>query len=242
VTRKLLPFGCACLLLPVFFATGCAKPIETRVTDFDPYTGPRPNPIRPLPEPPPSVKPTKPRVAAAGAEGGWMPPGGISNRWECIVVHHSGSDRSTPQSMREWHMKGRGWDELGYHFVIGNGAGYGDGQVYVGERWRKQMHGAHCKTPGNHYNDHGIGICLIGDLDAHGPTRKQIESLARLSSFLTQQCGISQSHVLTHGGITHKTACPGRYFSLSPVFKQMTLRSADASDAEDDGLDLGTQE
>jgi len=170
-------------------------------------------------------------VGATGGDSGWMPPGGISNRWECIVVHHSGSDRSTPQGMKEWHTKGRGWDDLGYHFVIGNGGGYGDGQVFVGGRWQKQMHGAHCKTPGNHYNDHGIGICLIGDLDAHGPTRKQVAALARLSSFLAQQCGIPQSHVLTHGGITHKTACPGRYFSLGPVLKQMSRRSADATDA-----------
>jgi hypothetical protein len=168
--------------LPVFFATGCAKPIETRVTDFDPYTGPRPSPIRPLQPTPAPTKPTKPRVAAAGAEGGWMPPGGISNRWECIVVHHSGSDRSTPQSMREWHMKGRGWDELGYHFVIGNGAGYGDGQVYVGERWRKQMHGAHqdARQP--------LQRSWHRHLSHRRPRRpwvdaQQIESLARLSSF-----------------------------------------------------------
>lgn len=214
-------------------AIGCNQPNQTHVTEFEPYVGGRPGPSRPIKEPQ-RPAPIKPRATASGGDAAWKPPGGISNRWECIVVHHSGSDRSTPQGMTQWHVKGRGWDDLGYHFVIGNGSGYPDGQVYVGGRWTKQMHGAHCKTPGNHYNDHGIGICLIGDLDAHGPTPKQVAALARLSSFLCQQCGIPSTKILTHGGITHKTACPGRHFSLSPVLKQLSVHAADAADAMDD--------
>lgn len=216
----------------VFLSVGCAPQKEVRVADFEPYVGGRPDPLRPLQPPPP--RPVAKRQAASTGDAAWMPRGGITNRWDCVVVHHSGSDRSTPQGMREWHMRGRGWDELGYHFVIGNGGGYPDGQVFVGNRWVRQMHGAHCKTPGNHYNEHGIGICLIGDLDAHGPSRKQVAALARLASFLTQQCGIPQSKILTHGGITHKTACPGRNFSLGPVLRQMSIRSADAAEAQEE--------
>ena len=36
-----------------------------------------------------------------------------------------------------WH-RDRGFDELGYHFVIGNGTNSGDGQIEVGPRWTKQ--------------------------------------------------------------------------------------------------------
>jgi len=156
-----------------------------------------------------------------GAMAGWVPSGGISNRWECVVIHHSDSDKSTPQGMRAWHLQ-RGWDALGYHFVIGNGVGYPDGKVFVGERWTRQMHGAHCKTPGNHYNDHGIGVCLIGNLDAHPPTAKQLQALSRLVSFLSGHCGIPTSKILTHGGVTHKTACPGKCFNLSGLVRQMS--------------------
>ncbi len=127
--------------------------------------------------------------------------------------------------MRDWHVRGRGWDELGYHFVIGNGVGYGDGKVYVGARWTKQMHGAHCKTPNNYYNDHGIGICLIGNLDSHTPTQKQMQSLSRLVSFLSSKCDIPQSKVNTHGGVTHKTACPGKHFSLQSLLRQLSAVS-----------------
>jgi N-acetyl-anhydromuramyl-L-alanine amidase AmpD len=131
--------------------------------------------------------------------------------------------------MRDWHVNGRGWDALGYHFVIGNGIGYGDGEVFVGERWQKQMHGAHCKTPDNRYNQRGIGICLIGNLDDHTPTRAQVETLARLVRFLVEECGIERSDILTHGGVTRKTACPGRYFSLAAVFQRIPWQSASVS-------------
>ena len=127
--------------------------------------------------------------------------------------------------MRADHVNRRGWDALGYHFVIGNGIGYGNGEIYVGERWSKQMTGAHCKVPGNYYNEHGIGICLIGNFEDHPPTAKQMEALARLSSFLSLQCGIPRSRIMTHGGITGKTKCPGRHFSLARIIQKMPGRS-----------------
>lgn len=203
---------------------GCTGPEESRIAQLDPYVGGRPPRMRQI-QPPP--RPT-PRIGRGGSPGesGWMPRRGVSSRWECIVIHHAASDKATPQGMRDWHVNGRGWDDLGYHFVIGNGVNYGDGQVYVGGRWRDQKHGAHCKTKNNYYNDHGVGICLIGDLQSRRPTQKQLDALAQLLSFLTAKCGIGRSKILTHGGITGKTACPGRYFSLNDVLRRMELRSA----------------
>ncbi len=61
------------------------------------------------------------RLASYG-EPGWIPAAGISGRWTCIVIHHSADDRGTPESIDRAHRQ-RGWDELGYHFVIGNGDG-----------------------------------------------------------------------------------------------------------------------
>ena len=123
--------------------------------------------------------------------------------------------------MEDWHVNGRGWDALGYHFVIGNGVNYGDGKVYVGERWTKQMHGAHCKTPGNHYNDHGIGICLIGDFRSSQPSAQQMKALSELTQFLMGQCGISKGRILTHGGVTGKTECPGPNFNLARLVSNL---------------------
>ncbi len=209
-----------CIAWPMLMsATGCGKH-ETTIAQIPPYTGARPGGMTPLKEPP-KVQPNRPTQPVSG-EAAWMPPGGITRRWKYIVVHHSANNRDTPEKMRDWHMRGRGWDELGYHFVIGNGVAYPDGQIYVGNRWKKQMHGAHCKTPDNQYNDYGIGICLIGDFQSSSPTRKQIAAAARLMSFLTQKCGLPQSQIKTHGGVTQKTACPGRNFSLAPVLREMS--------------------
>jgi hypothetical protein len=159
------------------------------------------------------------RTASIG-EPGWIPSVGLSNRWTCLVIHHSASDRGTPESMDQSHRQ-RGWDELGYHFVIGNGIGYPDGKVYIGSRWEKQKHGAHCKVPGNYYNEHGVGICLMGNLEDHPPTDRQMQALAQLVTFLEGQCSFSYDRVLTHGGITGKTRCPGRYFSINDLYRRI---------------------
>jgi hypothetical protein len=215
----MLTTAALCLFAALALSAGC-KPPENRIAQLTPYVGDEPEPVAPADE----LVEVVAQVPASQPSGekGWVPPSGIDARWDCIVVHHSGSDQSTPESMRDWHMNGRHWDELGYHFVIGNGVGYEDGAIFVGARWLQQMHGAHCKTPDNYYNDHGIGICLIGDLNGHGPTPKQLKSLVRLASFLAEKCNIPTSKILTHRGVTNATECPGKQFSLSPVVQQMS--------------------
>jgi hypothetical protein len=221
--RIRLGISAVLLTLPM---VGCQQPEERRIAQLEPYLGGRPGPLRPLDKP--LAQRPRPR-APVGGEAGWVPRGGINNRWKCIVIHHSASDKSTPAGMRDWHMRGRGWDELGYHFVIGNGVRYPDGKVFVGNRWAKQMHGAHCKTKDGFYNQHGIGICLIGDFEHKQPTRAQTRSLAKLMSFLSAKCGIPRNKILTHGGVTHQTACPGRHFKLSPVLQEMSTQTASAA-------------
>lgn len=169
-------------------------------------------PHTPAPAFPPPPSPTdQPR-----AEPGWIPPGGISSRWRCIVIHHSATTAGGARRFDAVHRAPpRNWDELGYHFVIGNGTDTPDGYIEVGPRWTKQKHGAHCKTPDNYFNDHGIGICLVGDFEHTRPTPRQMAALERLVRFLQQRCQIPTSRVFTHGQITGHTACPGRNFDLA---------------------------
>ncbi|HET6248348.1 MAG TPA: N-acetylmuramoyl-L-alanine amidase [Tepidisphaeraceae bacterium] len=156
-------------------------------------------------------------------EPGWMPEH-KSNRWTCIVIHHSACERGAAESFDEAHRK-RGWDGLGYDFVIGNGSESGDGEVEVGFRWVRQIQGAHCKTDDQYYNEHGIGICLVGNLDNHPPDEKQLQSLVRLVDFLCAEFKIPPTEIYTHGGITGKTACPGKDFNLAQL-KQLVRRDA----------------
>ena len=101
--------------------------------------------------------------ARVAAEPGWVPPT-PSRRWTCIVIHHSGTEVGGARRFDRAHRT-RGWDELGYHFVVGNGSDTADGQVEVGPRWKAQKYGAHCRSPEDYYNEHGIGICLVGNFD-----------------------------------------------------------------------------
>lgn len=154
------------------------------------------------------------RAPSVPGEPGWMPAGGISNRWECIIIHHSDTPMGSAASFDSAHRQ-RGWDELGYHFVIDNGSGGPDGRVEVGSRWDTQKHGAHCKVPGNYYNEHGIGICLVGDFERSYPTSKQMESLRKLVTFLMVHGKIPASHILGHREANgNNTKCPGRNFSM----------------------------
>ena len=166
-------------------------------------------PLPPTPAPRPmQLPPQQDNVTIiAPGEPAWSVP--ISREWKHIVIHHSASASGSAASFDRAH-RDKGWDGLGYHFVIGNGSGSGDGQVEVGYRWTKQMQGAHA---GNYeYNQHGIGICLVGDFEHGGPpSAAQMQSLRTLVAFLQAKGGIPPSEIIGHGNVPGRnTECPGR--------------------------------
>ncbi len=162
------------------------------------------------PKGPTQVKPNN--IPAA-----WLPLANAQKReWKWIVIHHSATSVGGAKRFERDH-KAKGWDELGYHFVIGNGTESGDGEVEVGGRWPAQKHGAHAKTPDNQFNDHGIGICLVGNFEETRPTAKQIASLNKLVAYLADRYGVRQSDIITHKMTGKQTDCPGRNFDVVAV-------------------------
>jgi N-acetylmuramoyl-L-alanine amidase len=149
----------------------------------------------------------------------WIPQAPL-NHWTWIIIHHSDSDYGSAAIIDRWH-RARGFDELGYHFVIGNGTDSGDGQIEVGPRWVKQKWGAHDNALDNRFNISGIGICLVGDFNKTHPTMAQRRSLIRLVVYLMRTYRIPLSHVLGHGE-TKDTQCPGRYLRASEVRAAVT--------------------
>ncbi|HTL28602.1 MAG TPA: peptidoglycan recognition family protein, partial [Tepidisphaeraceae bacterium] len=140
--------------------------------------------------------------------------------WKYIVIHHSASTTGSMAVFDKEH-RAKGWDGVGYHFVIGNGTNSGNGQVEVTARWPIQKWGAHAKTPDNRFNDYGIGICLVGNFDIERPTPAQTQSLAKLVAFLMQRYNIPPERVLGHGQ-TKPTDCPGRNLSVAAIRKMAT--------------------
>ena len=153
----------------------------------------------------------------------WFPTAYLENksRWQGIVIHHSANSYGSASHEHKYH-KSKGWDGLGYHFVINNGIyknGYGrpDGVVEVGYRWRGQKDGAHCRPNGdrgNYWNKHTIGICLVGDFEKTHPSRRQRRALVKLVKFLQQRYNIPTTKIKAHNEIK-PTACPGKKFSTS---------------------------
>lgn len=130
--------------------------------------------------------------------------------WKYIVIHHAAEESGNAATFDTAH-RARGWDGLGYHFVIDNGKGGPDGRVEVGPRWKQQKWGAHTgNTPDNAYNNYGIGVCLVGNYMTHMPSPEQIASLGKLVRYLAAKYGIPPENVIGHRDAPGaKTECPG---------------------------------
>jgi hypothetical protein len=185
-----------------------------------PPSVPRGGPSRPAPAP---SAPSATQLPPPAAEAGWEPP--VRSRpWQWIVLHHSATHKGSAASFDWWHRHKNHWDELGYHFVIGNGTRSGDGEIEIGSRWPKQKHGAHCRVGNDQtYNQTGVGICLVGDFRKAHPTVAQMQALARLVDWLTARYGIADSHVIGHGDVD-VTSCPGRHFSREDLMRRIRIR------------------
>ena len=135
-------------------------------------------------------------------------------QWRYIVLHHSATVSGNAEQFDTYHREKNGWDSLGYHFVIDNGRGGPDGRVEVGPRWVSQSHGAHTGgTRRDEYNQHGIGICLVGNFMEHDPTPAQLASAEKLVRELMTTHGIPAENVIGHRQAPGAdTACPGDRF------------------------------
>jgi len=165
----------------------------------------------------------KAAVLMPPADAAWMPPV-RERRWQWIVIHHSATDHGSAAVFDDWHRNGRNWDELGYHFVIGNGTDTADGLIEVGSRWQKQKHGAHCKVWNRpEYNQVGIGVCLVGDFEKTRPSEAQMQALARLVDWLSARYRIPEKRIIGHGHVCD-TRCPGRNFLFDDFLNRLRAR------------------
>jgi N-acetylmuramoyl-L-alanine amidase len=109
-------------------------------------------------------------------------------RWQFIVVHNSGTRQGNARAFDYYHRNVRRMrNGLAYHFVIGNGTSSGNGQIEVGDRWRRQINGGHVHS--DYLNNISLGICLVGDFNRDQPTRAQLESCEELIRYLRERCG-----------------------------------------------------
>lgn len=174
----------------------------------------KPLKLAPLPElvSGPAPAPANEPAATLKPDAAWEVAGN-PREWRWIVLHHSDDVCGNLDKYHRVHLD-KGWEHgCGYHFVIGNGTKSSDGQVEVSQRWKRQLHGAHAKTPDNLFNDHGIGICLVGDFErgSNRPSAAQMRALIRLTQYLLNRYNLPVSAVRGHCHCK-ATCCPGKNF------------------------------
>lgn len=138
----------------------------------------------------------------------------VRGSWKHIVIHHTATPSATPRGIDRFHREQRHMENgMAYHFLIGNGRGMGDGEIYIGERWKRQIQGGHLAS--EQLNLSSIGICLVGNFESKPPTERQMKSLEALIRKLRQQTGLAMAAVTTHRSIHPRhTSCPGKHFAL----------------------------
>ncbi len=121
-----------------------------------------------------------------------------------IIIHSSATKPSMDigvEEIRDWHVKGNGWKDIGYHHIIRR-----DGTLENGRSF--EVAGAHCKNQ----NRYSIGICLVGGVsedDVKIPednfTQPQFDQLKVLIKWLMKEH--KDIKVFGHNHFANK-ACP----------------------------------
>jgi N-acetyl-anhydromuramyl-L-alanine amidase AmpD len=137
-----------------------------------------------------------------------------------IVLHHSATDGGSALAFERDHRPRLGG--LAYHFIIGNGSGSPDGAVETGYRWRDQIPGPHTKNQAA--NRESVAVCIVGDLTAAPPTRRQVEALLGLLEKLCREHGISPERIYSHREVDPQTLCPGKDFPAADIRAALARR------------------
>lgn len=74
----------------------------------------------------------------------------------------------TVAQIRDWHVKGNGWADIGYHYIVDL-----EGRVHPGRPVEKS--GAHCRG----HNSKSIGVAYVGGLASDGKTPKDTRTSAQ---------------------------------------------------------------
>ena len=166
---------------------------------------------------------------------GWAP-------FRKIVVHHTASPNKVKDPAAvvrfgyELHVVGRGFTDIGYHFLISP-----DGQIFEGRRARKygpaELHngedGAGNAVIGGHTKGRNAGTCgiaLIGNFMKTSPSAAAIESLIHLAAWEAQRhkidplgndeyVGVDARSLVFPNIVPHRdirgTLCPGNKMAAS---------------------------
>ena len=129
--------------------------------------------------------------------------------WTHVLIHHTAiedSDHAETDNIRRYHIDQRGWQDIGYHYLVEKFEN--DYQVIVGRPLNLQ--GAHSSG----YNKKAIGVALMGDFTHRIPSNEMLHVvIRRVIRPMLVTFGIPVENVLGHRDV-RKTQCPGDAFDM----------------------------
>ncbi len=152
-----------------------------------------------------------------------------SSTIQAAVVHHTvnANDYSRAQApalvraIYEYHVKGRGWSDVGYHFLVDR-----FGTVYEGRK------GSIDKIPlGVHsggFNTNTIGVAIIGEFTGTAPPDAAMRSVAQVAAWKLATFGrdpLGTTVLTAREGSTHPVRKPGWKGSLPVVMGHRDVAS-----------------
>jgi len=135
----------------------------------------------------------------------------MHKKWKGITIHHSLSEDGDSLNWRaiRRHHKGKGWDDVGYHFGIEKVKG--EVEVLVGRALYRD--GAHCLGA----NDDTIGICIVGNYNVNDLETLVKNELIKLVTGLCYIMDIPFDEVKGHKERDETRTCPGDFFNLQEI-------------------------
>ena len=122
---------------------------------------------------------------------------------DTLAIHCSATPATMDigvEKIKEWHVKGNGWSDVGYHFIITRS---GELQIARPEEYQ----GAHAPK----VNFRSLAVCLIGGSDdkqewENNFTNKQFTTLKSLIGDLVKKYEIKK--IIGHYQVDDRKKCP----------------------------------
>jgi uncharacterized protein with LGFP repeats len=191
-----------------FYSTGDASAVTT-VADGSPTYTPRPTIIS--------------RASWGAARNTYCDSPRTGNETRGVIVHHTAGSNSYSASqskaivraVQAYHMKGRGWCDIGYNFLVDKYGQIFEGRVGGTDR---AVRGAHAGNKG--VNLYTMGVSMMGTFTSREPYAAQQTSMVKLIGWRLGTtfhpatgtygvAGYTLNRIAAHRNVV-STACPGQ--------------------------------
>jgi len=124
-----------------------------------------------------------------------------------LIGHHTAGHEcftldeciSRMKGTQNYHMDSRGWNDIGYNFLIGE-----DGRIYEGRGFYRQ--GAHVSN----WNSVTLGFSIMGDFSYKMPNQAALDAVDTLINYMEEKNFLNKNCYEFAGHRDHgNTVCPG---------------------------------